>query len=107
MKRMILTAFGIISLAAFPAFALDLATARMSGQLGEQLDGYVAVLKNSPEVSALAAEVNAKRRAEYTRISGENGQTPDVVGKLAAEQVIQKLPAGSMYQAPGGGWQKR
>lgn len=107
MKRMIMTAFGVLTLTAFPAFALDLATARMAGQVGEQTDGYVAVLKHSPEVSALAADVNAKRRTEYQRISSENGQTPDVVGKLAAQQVIQKLPAGSMYQDASGAWKKR
>ncbi|MFO1241765.1 MAG: YdbL family protein [Rickettsiales bacterium] len=102
-----LTIFTITLFAALPAFALDLATARMSGQLGEQTDGFVAVLKNSPEVTQLAAEVNARRRAEYERISKENGQPVNVVGKLAAEQVIQKLPAGSMYQSPSGSWQKR
>ena len=92
-------------LAASPAFALDLQSARASGALGEKLDGYVAALK--PEAGDLAADVNAKRKAEYARISKENGQPVDVVAKLAAGQVIANLPAGAMYQDAGGGWKKK
>ena len=95
------------TLAAFPAFALDLHQARSSGMIGEKLDGYATALKATPEVTALVAEVNAKRRQEYARISKQNGQSVDVVAKLAAAQIINGLEPGSPYQDENGNWKSR
>lgn len=101
-----ITAFLAIAVA-FPAFALDLKQARMAGSVGEKLDGYVAAVKPSAEVDALVVEVNAKRKQEYARISAENGQSVAVVAKVAAEQIINNLDAGVLYQAADGVWKKR
>ncbi|MDD5586840.1 MAG: YdbL family protein [Alphaproteobacteria bacterium] len=97
----------LMVLPALPAYAMDLHEARGAGLVGEKPDGYVAAVKPSPEVQSLVAEVNAKRRQEYARISKQNGQPADVVAKLAAQQVINGLPAGSLYQGPDGSWKKR
>ena len=94
-------------LTAFPAYALDLQQARAAGLVGEQLNGYVAVVKPAPEVETLVESVNAKRRQEYLRISRENNQSVDVVAKLAAEQIINNLDAGSLYKGSDGSWKKR
>lgn len=94
-------------LMASAALALDLQGARMSGAVGEQLDGYVQALNSSPEVAALVSDVNAKRKAEYARIAKEKGQSADVVAKLAAGQVIAGLPKGASYQASDGSWKKK
>ncbi|HAX92230.1 MAG TPA: DUF1318 domain-containing protein [Rhodospirillaceae bacterium] len=94
-------------LVSMPAFALDLHQARGTGLVGEKADGYAEALKKSPEVTALVAEVNAKRKIEYARISKENGQPVDVVAKLAAQQIITNLKPGSSYQMPDGSWKKR
>ena len=91
----------------FPAFALDLKEARATGRVGETTKGYVAVIKASPEVEELVATINAKRKQEYARISQENGQSLDVVAKVAAEQIINNLDEGSLYQAVDGSWRKR
>lgn len=108
MKTRFLSALVLLGLlASFPAFAMTLEEARTSGAVGEKLDGYVAVIKDSPDVQALVGEVNAKRQQEYARISKTNGQSVDVVAKLAAQQIFGKLPAGSFYQASDGGWKKR
>jgi uncharacterized protein len=89
MKKLII---GILALViALPAFALDLATARQQGILGEQPNGYVVVLKASDEATKLANEVNAARKKEYERISKENGQSVDVVAKIAAETIAKQL----------------
>ncbi len=103
-----LAAFALISvLWAFPASALDLQQARRDGLVGEKTDGYVGVVKSSAEAKALAEDVNAKRKAEYARISKENGQPVDVVAKLASGQIIQNLEAGSLFQAADGNWKKK
>ena len=107
MKLWFLSLVAIITLTASAAFAMDLHEARNTGLIGEKLDGYAVALKPSSEVNALVAEVNAKRRQEYTRISKQNGQSVDVVAKLAAAQIIKGLDAGSQYQAPDGSWKTR
>jgi uncharacterized protein len=92
MKHRFLSIIALMGvLAATPALALDLHGARAAGILGEKSDGYVQVLKSSAEADALASDVNTKRRAEYARISAENGQAVDVVAKLAAVEIAKKL----------------
>ena len=91
MRKLFLVAAMI--LVALPALALTLDEARTSGALAEKADGYVQVLKPSAEVNALAEQVNSGRKAEYERISKENGQAVDVVAKLAAQQIAKKLAA--------------
>jgi uncharacterized protein len=89
------------------AFALDLKAARAQGIVGEKLDGYVAVIKPSPEAEQLVQDVNARRLQEYERISKENGKPTDIVAKLAMPQVVEKLSPGSLYQGSDGSWKKR
>ena len=94
-------------LLAAPAFALDLSSARSNGDIGEGTDGYVHAIHNSPEINAFVSDVNAKRKAEYARISAQNGQPTDVVAKLAVPAIVEKLPAGAKYQDASGNWKSR
>lgn len=94
-------------LAAFPAFALDLKEARNTGLIGETPQGYVVAIQETPEVIALAKEINAKRRQEYARISAENQQPVDVIARMAAEQIINNLKQGNLYQDADGQWKRR
>jgi uncharacterized protein len=106
-NRIFASLFALALLAASPALALDLHGARDAGIIGEKNDGYVVVLKKNAEAEALAADINARRKAEYTRISKENKQPVDVVAKLAAQQIIEGLGAGAPYQAADGSWKTR
>ena len=96
-----------LTVLALPAMAIELTDARKQGMVGEKTDGYVAAVKSSADVNALVVEVNAKRKAEYTRISKENGQPVSTVAKLASPQIIEGLPAGSLYQGSDGTWKTR
>lgn len=109
MKKIIFTtlAAALLFIVASPAFALDLNEARSKGLLGEKLDGYVGVVVASREAQELANDINARRRDEYNRISQQNSQPATVVAKLAAEQIINKLPAGALYQGANGAWVKK
>ncbi len=107
-SKLFFSALAILTLGiASQANALDLQAARSQGIIGEQSDGFVAVLKANPEAIKLAGEVNAARKQEYQRISKENGQPVDVVGKVAAVEIIKKLPAGASYQSDNGSWKQR
>lgn len=96
-----------LSLLALPAFALSLQQARISGQVGEGNNGYAVARASTPDVQQLVADVNAKRRAEYAKISQGNGQPVDVVAKLASGQIAQQLEPGSYYQDASGGWKQK
>ncbi|MCP5361751.1 MAG: YdbL family protein [Hyphomicrobiales bacterium] len=97
----------VVMLVALPVLAIDLQSARTEGLVGELPTGYVKALGGGAEISALVSEINDKRKQEYERISRENGQPVDIVAKLAAEQIIAKLPSGAKYQDTSGNWQKR
>lgn len=107
MKFRVLPVVAALILAAGAACALDLAAARASGAVGETPSGYVTAIESSAEVEALVSSVNAKRKAEYARISKQNGQPVEVVGQLAAPQIIGGLPKGSKYQDASGAWKTR
>ena len=89
MKKLFLSSAFILAFAA-SAWALDLQSARSQGLVAEQPDGYIKAIDQGSEVNGLVNEVNHKRKKEYERISKEKGQSVDVVGKLAAEQLKNK-----------------
>lgn len=108
MKRILFTAlFAVALVFASQVFAADLSEARARGIVGEKLDGYIGAVTSSAEANAVVSDVNARRRTEYEKISKANGQPVSVVGKVAAENIINGLPTGSLYQAPDGSWKKK
>ena len=95
MKKHTILSVVAVALFALPVWALDLQSARSSGAVAETPEGYIKAVNPTPEVNALVADVNAKRKAEYARISAENGQPVDVVGKLAAPKIAASIAAGN------------
>ena len=93
-----------VLLSANMAHALDLATAKAQGLVGEQPDGYIGVIKQNDEVISLVEEINAKRKEAYKNISAENGQPMNVVETLAAKKLYEKLQASEYYQSAEGKW---
>jgi uncharacterized protein YdbL (DUF1318 family) len=89
------------------AVALDLEQARAQGLVGEQADGFVGVVSSTPETEALAASVNAQRRAAYADIASRNGTTADAVAAVTAERVIARLPRGSWVRDSTGAWVRK
>ena len=80
----------------FPALALDLDSARSSGVVIENADGYVsaASVNASADVRSLVSTVNTARKEEYQRVAAKNAQPLNVVEKLAAVKIQQKLKGG-------------
>ncbi|HEU4431370.1 MAG TPA: YdbL family protein [Myxococcota bacterium] len=93
---------------ALPALALDLDEARAKGKLGERSDGYVAAVDDSPsqEVSQLAEQVNAQRRAHYAEIAKKTGAPVEAVAALAGQKLIANRPSGEWVH-DGSGWKKK
>lgn len=105
--RILAMVVAFLGLMAAPAWALELHEARAQGLVGERADGYVEAISNAGGVSSLVASVNEKRKAEYARIAKEKHQPLDVVGKLAAVEIIKGLEAGASYKDDSGAWKKR
>ena len=91
-----------------PVFADTLDSARRSGQVGETANGYIAPIGTpSAATSILVTNVNSGRNTEYRKIAARNGQTLDVVEKLAAKKIFGNLPPGTNVQDASGGWTKK
>ncbi len=109
----ILAVFAAVFLA-FSAFSASPAAAQTSaieqakaaGQVGEQADGYLGFVAGQVPQDLVAAvnEINIRRRAEYTRLAEEQGTSVEVVARLTAERLIDRVPAGQWYRNAGGQW---
>lgn len=89
------------------AMALDLASAKTQGLVGEQPNGFLGVIKATPEAVELAADINAKRRAAYEEIARKNGITLEQVANLTGQKAIEKAAPGVYVQTPDGQWVKK
>ncbi|RJG14003.1 DUF1318 domain-containing protein [Pseudomonas cavernicola] len=89
------------------AMALDLDAAKSQGMVGEQPDGYLGVVKATPDAVQLAADINAKRRDAYEAIAKKNGATLDQVASLAGQKAIEKTAPGTYVKTPDGQWVKK
>ena len=96
-----------LALGAAPASALDLGEAKAKGLLGEQADGYVGVVSGSGEASALASQVNDKRRAEYAEFAKKRGTSVDAVAQLAGQKLVERTPGGQYVRGSDGRWTKK
>ena len=106
LHRILGTLFVALALAV-PALAMDLDEARSKGLLGEQADGYVGIVAQStPELAKLAADINAKRKAHYEEIAGNNGTSPEAVAELAGKKLVEGRPSGEFVKT-NGGWTKK
>lgn len=90
------------------AHAVDLDQAKAEGLVGETMEGYIAAVKEpaSAEVQRLVEQINARRRAEYSRIAGENGIEVSQVEALAAKKAIEKTREGGWVRV-NGEWRRK
>ena len=87
-----------------PAYA----AARASGQVGEQMDGYLGVVGNQPAaIGNLVADLNIKRRANYTQRAQSQNATLEEYAFTQGCVLIGRTEPGAKYQAPDGSWQTR
>jgi uncharacterized protein YdbL (DUF1318 family) len=99
--------FALVLGFAVVAGALDLGEAKAKGLVGEQADGYLGVVSGGGEASALAEQVNAKRRAEYGEIAQKRGTSVDTVAKLAGAKLVERTPGGQYVRGSDGRWVKK
>ncbi|NMW31666.1 YdbL family protein [Altererythrobacter sp. RZ02] len=87
-----------------PAYA----AARSAGQVGEKMDGYLAVVgASNANLDRLVKQINIKRRAVYTQRASAEGATVEEYAFTSGCIAISRTVPGEKYQAPDGSWQTR
>jgi uncharacterized protein len=82
--------------------ALDLATARSKGLVGEVDSGYLAIPPGaSEEAKPLVNTINTERRSAYASLAAKNGVSVEVSGQLTFEKRYPAFPAGTWLQIQG------
>ncbi|HSG91910.1 MAG TPA: YdbL family protein [Pseudomonadales bacterium] len=104
-----LAALLLVALLAVPAAASPLDDAKAAGEIGEQTNGYLGIVREpgSAAIQALVASVNAERRARYESIAARNAITLEQVEMLAGRKAIEKTAAGNWIRLPDGTWTPR
>lgn len=98
----------LLALAFQAAWAIDIHAAKEQGLVGEANTGYLAAVGTpSAEVKALIAEVNEKRKAEFTRTAEKTGATLEQVQVRFYELAVQRTEPGHYYQDAGGNWKRK
>ncbi len=90
-----------------PAKADALDDAKLAGVVGEKLDGYLAVLKSTPQIEALVKDINQKREAAWGKIATKRALPITEVQKVFAEEVYERSEKGTMLQQLNGDWLKK
>ncbi|NTS77260.1 YdbL family protein [Catenovulum sp. SM1970] len=101
----LLTLFSALCLS-FSALALDIATAKSAGLVGETANGYLALVKEDSKAAQLIKEINAKRKATYQQLAKKNQLTLQQIEQMAGKKAQSKTSAGNFIQV-NGKWQKK
>jgi hypothetical protein len=109
--RRLAVAGGILALALAGSSALaqgsDYAAAKAAGQIGEKIDGYVALISGPASLRAVVDDINIKRKAVYAERAQVNHATVEEYALSSGCTLIAKTRPGEKYQAPDGSWQTR
>lgn len=86
-----------------------LRTAKNAQQVGEKLDGFLAVVdKSAPaKVKKMVDNTNSLRKNRYQKVASMRGATLESVGKQAAEILFERAVAGDLLESAGGKWKKK
>jgi uncharacterized protein len=106
-KRLFLV-FALFTIAT-SALAVDLATAKSQGLVGEGKDGYLGYVVRPPssEVKSLVLDVNAKRKNIFSKTAKKNKLSPRQVAGRFYERAVGQTKSGHYYQSSSGGWVKK
>lgn len=88
---------------AMPASAMDVATAKKQGLVGEQTDGLLGVVFSnpSPELVALVETTNAARMSVYKEMAEKQNLSILQIKEMAANKIYDKEAAGNYIQING------
>ncbi|HEY0445701.1 MAG TPA: YdbL family protein [Allosphingosinicella sp.] len=82
---------------------------RATGQVGEQVDGYLGIVgPASGQLRSQVDAVNIKRRAYYTEIAQKRGAKIEEVGAATACEIFaSRVQPGQFFRLADGVWRQR
>ena len=81
----------LVLLGPAPAYAINLDQAKSQGMVCELPTGYLKPTGSAnAAVRKMVQDINARRKAEYTRSANENNVKPEQVGILTAKKLAPK-----------------
>ena len=99
----------VFSIALGPASAQSLKDLRAAGTVGERFDGLVVVRDPgaSAQVRGVVQQVNQKRQQIYGQEASQQGVPVDQVGRVYADGILRKEPAGTWFLSASGQWSQK
>ena len=92
----------------FVSLASPLDDFRAQGVIGERFDGFAEARPGAPRAARdLVAEINGRRQKVYVKRAKEQGVAADQVGRVYANEIMGKLPAGSWIKLESGEWRQK
>ncbi len=108
MKTLIKTLLVAMVVFSGQIFAADLASAKATGLIGEQANGYIGLVKSAPQdVKALVKSVNSKRKSRYKEIAISKKISLNDVVKIGGQKAIERTKSGNYIKRAGEGWTKK
>lgn len=90
-------------------WAASLAEAKANGVVGEQINGYLGLIKGSAssDVKALIKDINRKRSAAYAEKARKAGVDKKIIETRIGERLKQRAKSGQYIQNKSGRWIKK
>ena len=108
-KKFILAAATLLLSTSLAFAALTLDDAKTKGLVGEQPNGMIGSVSDSPaaDVKALVDATNAARLKRYEEIAAKQGTQVEQDEAVAGEKLVTATPAGQYIRSAAGDWQKK
>jgi uncharacterized protein YdbL (DUF1318 family) len=86
-----------------------LEAARRDGIVGEQVDGYLGLVKGDApaDIRKQVDSVNAQRREKYAEKAKERNTDVATFAAITGKKLVEDSPAGSFVRGADGRWVKR
>ncbi len=85
----------------------EIVAMKSSGAVGENNQGYLAILKKAAANAAVVQAENQDRSTIYAAIAKKQGVSPELVGQRRALQIAQKADPGTWIQGADGKWKQK
>ncbi len=104
----------VVMIAAFTSLPMRaepvLEDVKSAGLVGERYDGYLGLVsaeKAPNDVRQLVADVNARRREVYTKMSLSTGKSLTMISGLTAQKQYELAQSGVFFMDAAGRWYQK
>ena len=81
---------------------------KAQGAVGEQADGFLALVSGGdPALGSAVEQINAGRAQAYQAIAAKTGVSPAAAGQATARELFGRLPPGQYYRGADGAWRRK